>query len=154
MDIQSQSGFYYSDIQEKCEFSEESQKVESSEKLRCENYQILPSSSKDFCNECTYWKNHGNSTPAQHKSCICELFANQSICCLEGYANLMNQIPYMIIYAPTPNKYNSNSCEPFINPIQIESNQVIEIIDFSNNLKQKNIPKLNFPYKNQYFRII
>ena len=66
----------------------------------------------------------------------------------------MNWIPYIIIYTLTPSAYNSDSCEPFTNPIQIESNQVIEIIDFSNNLKQKNIPKLNFPYKNQYFRII
>ena len=64
--------------------------MESGEKLRYENDQILPTSSKDFRIECTYWKNHCNDFPAQHKSCICELFANQSICCLEGYENLMN----------------------------------------------------------------
>ena len=153
MDMQSQTAYFYSDSQEKEANSETSKCVKSEENSNYGNNQILPSSSKDFCFDCTYWKNHSNP-PAHHKSCICDLFANQSICCLEGYSNLINQVPYMIIYAPTPNKYSVNSYEPYTLPIQLNSTQVIEIIDFSNNLKQNILPKLNFPYRNQHFHVI
>ena len=109
---------------------------------------------KEFCSDCSFWKYHPNGHPIQHKSCICDLFASQSVCCLEGYSNLMYQIPYMILYAPTPNKYIFQTIDPYTNPIQINSDQVIKIVSFANNLKLNIIPKLKFPYKNQFFNII
>ena len=105
----------------------------------------------EICNECAFWKIHPAGYPNQHKSCICELFGNQSICCLEGYSNLMWNIPYMIIYAPTPNKYIYHTLNPYTIPIQIRSDQIIDIVNFSNNLKINLIPELKFPYKNHSY---
>ena len=118
---------------------------------------ILPSvkhPSKEFCGDCNFWKNHANGSPLQHKSCICELFSHQAICCLEGYSNLMTQIPHIILYAPTPNKYIFHSYDPYTYPIQINSHQVIEIVNFCNNLRLNIIPKLQFPYKNKFVSVI
>ena len=110
-------------------------------------YKTIPISSKklceEFCNDCNFWKNHPNSPPNHHKSCICELFANQSICCLEGYSNLMSQVPYMILYAPTPNQYIFQTNNPYIYPIQINSEEVIQI---SNSLT---VPKNRSPIMTQ-----
>ena len=107
-----------------------------------------------YCSDCSFWKLHPCGYPNEHKSCICELFANQSICCQEGYSNLMWKVPYMILYAPTPNKYIYQTTNPYTNPIQLNSDKVIEIVNFSNNLKLNILPKLNFPYKNYHFKDI
>ena len=106
---------------------------------------------QEICNNCTYWKIHPGGYPNQHKSCICELFGNQSICCLEGYSNLMWHVPYMILYAPTPNKYIYHTVDPYTFPIQIKKNHILEIVNLASNLKSNIIPTLSFPYKKQTF---
>ncbi len=117
--------------------------------------QDIPSvnSTSEICTDCFFWKSHNLNYPSQHKSCICELFGNQAICCLEGYSNLIWKIPYMILYAPSPNKYIYHTLNPYILPIQLKSNQVIDIVHFCNNLKLNIIPTLKFPYENQTFII-
>ena len=108
---------------------------------------------EDICNNCSFWRTHSSGYPTQHKSCICELFASQAICCLEGFSNLMRLIPFLILYAPTPNKYIYHTINPYTYPIQINKNQVIEIVNLASNLKQNIIPSLKLPYKNQSFMI-
>ena len=66
----------------------------------------------------------------------------------------MTQIPHIILYAPTPNKYIFHSYDPYTYPIQINSHQVIEIVNFCNNLRLNIIPKLQFPYKNKFVSVI
>ena len=108
---------------------------------------------QEICDKCSFWKIHPGGYPNQHKSCICELFGNQSVCCLEGYSNLMWQIPHMILYAPTPNKFIYHTQEPYTLPIQINKTHIIEIVNLAANLKLNIIPTLIFPYKNQTFII-
>ena len=108
---------------------------------------------QEICVNCSFWRVHPGGFPNQHKTCICELFASNSICCLEGYSNLAWQIPYIMLYAPTPNKYIYHTVIPYTFPIQINNNHVIEIVNIANSLKQNIIPKLKFPYKNQTYII-
>ena len=107
----------------------------------------------EVCNECFYWRRHSNGYPNQHKTCLCELFVNQSICCLEGYSNLMEQIPYLILYAPTPNKYNYQSIDHYTLPIQLDSKRIIDIVNFASNVELNIVPKLKFPHKNYSFTV-
>ena len=108
---------------------------------------------QEICVNCSFWRVHPGGFPNQHKTLICELFASNSICCLEGYSNLAWQIPYIMLYAPTPNKYIYHTVIPYTFPIQINKNHVIEIVNIANSLKQNIIPKLKFPYKNQTYII-
>ena len=119
------------------------------------NSSFIPNNLKineEICSTCCFWRIHGGY-PNLHKTCICELFASQSICCLEGYSNLMWQIPHLILYAPTPNKFIYHTINPYTLPIQINKSQVIEIVSLVNNLKQTIVPTIRFPYKDQTFII-
>lgn len=49
--------------------------------------------SDQYCSDCSCWKLHPGGYPNKHKSCICQLFANQFICCQEGYSILMWKMP-------------------------------------------------------------
>ena len=65
----------------------------------------------------------------------------------------MWQIPHMILYAPTQNKFIYHTQEPYTLPIQINKTHIIEIVNLASNLKLNIIPTLSFPYKNQTFII-
>ena len=57
-----------------------------------------------FCPKCGHWRNH--VTPiADHRTCICCLLQDSSICCINGYSSLIRNIPSLIFWSPVPNKY-------------------------------------------------
>ena len=63
-----------------------------------------------FCFKCGYWRNH-DIPLTDHKSCICSLLSESSICCVEGYSCLLRNIPSLIYWSPIPNKYISDILE-------------------------------------------
>ena len=60
-----------------------------------------------FCPKCGYWRAH-DSILGEHRSCICSLLCESAICCFEGYASLMRNIPGLIYWSPVPNKLISD----------------------------------------------
>jgi hypothetical protein len=64
------------------------------------------------CEGCGYIKSHNDqdlsnvSFKSTHYTCICNLFADSVICCVDGYENLMLAIPIISIYTNLPVSYS------------------------------------------------
>ena len=58
---------------------------------------------------CGYFKFHNNEMiyPQKNFTCLCELFKKKYICCKKGYSNLIQNIPHIVIYSPSPEVINS-----------------------------------------------
>jgi hypothetical protein len=64
-----------------------------------------------ICKKCKNWKKHCNLIQNKHKTCICDLLADTVICCLKGYVNLIKDIPYLVLYSPSPTKFNNTKSD-------------------------------------------
>ena len=53
------------------------------------------------CGYCGFYIGH-TSTYMKHKTCICKLMTQKTICCLDGYAAIMEAIPCLGILSPVP----------------------------------------------------
>jgi hypothetical protein len=60
-------------------------------------------STSSGCLNCGYWLTH-NPEIVEHKTCICSLLGALSVCCFDGYRNLMKAIPSLMFYAPCPSR--------------------------------------------------
>lgn len=64
---------------------------------------IQPSCIIDFCHFCGFMKTHSdNNRHANHYTCICFLLETATICCIDGYSNLLDNIPSLSLYSPLP----------------------------------------------------
>lgn len=60
------------------------------------------------CFACGYVKSHKHedlsnvSFKSTHYTCICNLFSDSVVCCIDGYENLMLSIPILAIYTNLP----------------------------------------------------
>ena len=77
------------------------------------NFPALPTSPVEsfyrslFCPKCGYWRHHSIHI-GEHRTCICSLLSESSICCIDGYSSLMHNIPSLMYWSPIPNKYISD----------------------------------------------
>jgi hypothetical protein len=65
---------------------------------------MQPSNMIDFCMCCGFVRTHLNSDVhyEEHYTCICLLLETATICCVEGYSNLLEHIPSLALYTPLP----------------------------------------------------
>ena len=57
-----------------------------------------------ICSKCGYWRLH-EYIQGDHRSCLCSLFIDRSICCIDGYKNLMFNVPGLVFWSPLPIKF-------------------------------------------------
>ena len=70
-----------------------------------------------ICSKCSYWRIHKNITiEHDHRSCICILLIDNSICCASGYENLVHNIPGLIFWSPIPTKFSFDDFMAHLNP--------------------------------------
>ena len=62
---------------------------------------LLSWTSSGKCTNCGYCIGHATSY-TKHKTCICKLLTQKSVCCLDGYATTMEQIPCLGFVTPFP----------------------------------------------------
>jgi hypothetical protein len=71
----------------------------------------LPVLDVKSCEACGYVKSHkyedllNISFKSTHYTCICNLFSDSVVCCVDGYENLMLSIPILSIYTNLPVSY-------------------------------------------------
>lgn len=108
-------------------------------------YPILDASS---CSACGYIKSHkpedlsNVSFKSTHYTCMCNLFTDAVVCCIDGYENLMLSIPILAIYTNLPvsyywhmaNCYNAdfNMRRARLNDNLVQQCAVIKIIAMNN----------------------
>jgi hypothetical protein len=65
---------------------------------------IQPSNMIDFCMNCGFVRTHSvsNRHYEDHFTCICLLLETATICCVEGYSNMLDNIPSLALYTPLP----------------------------------------------------
>ena len=65
---------------------------------------IQPSNMIDFCMCCGFMRTHSDSRVyyENHYTCICLLLETATVCCVEGYSNLLDNIPSLSLYTPLP----------------------------------------------------
>ena len=65
---------------------------------------MQPSNMVDFCMCCGFMRTHTNSDVhyEDHYTCICLLLETATICCVDGYSNLLDHIPSLALYTPLP----------------------------------------------------
>ena len=84
---------------------------------------------EEFCYSCQNWAYHQHTViPNSHKSCICFLFAKQSICCNQGYHNLLTSIPYLAIYVLTPMYFTSYFMNNDSYPRSMHHSDILDLI--------------------------
>ena len=110
-------------------------------------------SNEEICEVCQYFKFHHNEMicPPKHFTCICELLKRKYICCKKGYSNMINCIPYLALYSPTPEVINS--CYIQSSQDYKPSNKtILETISFAYELKLEALKsQLNTQIKHPYF---
>ena len=78
--------------------------------IHSENIYISSSESEIYKPKKIFQKRYEQSQlPYLHKSCLCILFRNSSICCVEGYKNLLKLFPQFVVYGPVPISANNMS---------------------------------------------
>ena len=71
--------------------------------IHSENIYISSSESEIYKPKKLFQKRYELSQlPYLHKSCLCILYRNGEICCVEGYKNLLKLYPQLVIYGPVP----------------------------------------------------
>lgn len=63
-----------------------------------------------FCNRCDKIAGHPNMIQDLtsdlfnkcHQTCLCKLVSERVICCMEGYKNLLRDMPYIALHTPVP----------------------------------------------------
>ena len=111
-------------------------------------------SNEEVCEVCQYFKFHHNEIicPPKHFTCLCELLRRKYICCKKGYSNLINGIPCMAIYSPTPEVINSCYIQNSID-YRPSNKTILETLSFAYELKVEalkshSILQIKHPYFN------
>ena len=65
---------------------------------------IQPSNMQDFCMCCGFVRTHQKLDVhyEDHFTCICLLLETATVCCVEGYSNMLDNIPSLALYTPLP----------------------------------------------------
>lgn len=60
------------------------------------------------CPSCRNFRDHKQWLKDSHSTCLCLLINCKAICCIEGYKNLIANIPSLAFYIPFPDKYTKS----------------------------------------------
>ena len=81
--------------------SNENRFIQRAEDLISTANSLLAYNYSGRCSNCGYFRAHSNAYN-KHKTCICNLFGARAICCLDGYATLLELIPSLGFVASQP----------------------------------------------------